>query len=260
MASPSLSPLALPPTKELIAKRQDEEAKMGFAPLTTVVLAGVGAGVMVWLLPLPLLLLNMLVGLLSGARGASFGRLLLPLMVSPTSRFWLLVTATTGLMSALARRWSVRNGHYWHVAWPQSGTLRLGLDDLVALSAGTLLLWWALVCSGAGRLMYWLMLAPAPGLLLHALWQAFYAPIIRRVGRVSDLERVEMLMLTLRSDPNVRRACRILRHTLDTETGVLEITISAESAQAESYLRQLLNHLNVSELAVRQVRITQQDA
>ena len=41
--------------------------------------------------------------------------------------------------------------------------------------------------------------------------------------------------------------------------GNLEIFISNESAQAEDYLRQLLNHLNISELDVRQVHIVHEE-
>jgi len=107
--------------------------------------------------------------------------------------------------------------------------------------------------------MYWLLLAPAPGFLLYALWQAFYAPLIRRVGHVSNSDRVEMIMTGLRSDPHIRNMCGTLRHTFDTHTGDLEIIISNESAEAEEYLRQLLNHLHVSELDVRQVRIFHQE-
>lgn len=260
MASPSFSPIALPPSQERAARHRDEEAKTGYSPITTVMLAGLGAGVMVWLLPLPLLLLNLLMALLSGARGASFGRHLLPLITSPTGLLWLLFTTSTGVVSALARRWSARNGRYWYLAWEKSGTLRLGLDDLMAFSAGTLWLWRVLVRAGAGHLMYWLLLSPAPGFLLYAVWQALYAPLIRRIGRVSDPQRVEMLMVSLRNDPYLRRVCGTLRYAFDAQTGVLAITISNESAEAEDYLRQLLGHLGVSELAVRQVRIAQQDA
>ena len=259
MASPVFSPIALPHSEEIMAKRHEEEAKTGYSPLITVVLSGLLAGVMVWLSPLLLLLLNLLIGLLSGARGASFGKNLLPLMVSPTSLLWLSFSAGTGLASALARRYSVRHGRFWHIPWDKSVTVRFGLDDLMAFTAGTILLWRVLVRSGAGRLMYWLLLAPAPGLLLYALWHVFYAPLIRHLGRVRNSDRVEMIMTGLRSDPYVRNMCGTLGHRFDKDSGKLEIFISNESAQAEDYLRQLLNHLNISELDVRQVHIVHEE-
>jgi hypothetical protein len=182
---PRFSPIRVPLTKEVVAKYQDEEAKMAYSPLPVVCLTGLAAGIGLWAVPIAWLVLNFLLGIMSGARGARFGLHLLPLLASPTFQFWMAFTGAMGVAAALARRWSARRRRYWYVNVGESGPIRLGLDDVVSLVAGTALLWWGLNRTGAGQLFYWLcFLAPIPGFLLHALWQGLHSPLIRWAGKI----------------------------------------------------------------------------
>jgi hypothetical protein len=242
------------PTPDSIRRAFDEEVKLGYTPLPHLCVVGGLAAVFVCLIPVLIMVLNLLIALVSGVKGASLGRYLLPLLVQPAFLTWVLFCVTFGIGNALARCWSVRTGRFWWIN--TRSPIRLGLDDLLSIAIGPIFLAWAMLASGVGPLFWYLLAAsPVPAYICHALWESIYAPLLRRFGHVTHNARIKHVITTLKNDSKVLELGRIVDHEYSLETRTLEIRIWAESEEAEGVIRRVCTESYLVNLPIESIRI-----
>lgn len=252
---PFLHPLGAVISRETAARYQSDEAKMGYAPLGVVALAGTLAGFGVLLTPCLLLAgVNLFVSLTAGANSLASALIIVKWIMQPTALSVSVACGLLGAITAIARRLSIQHAWFWSVE--KGVTMRIGLDDIFAMLAGTAMLWQLLNALGAGLYFFWLCLVigPFPGFVLHAVWDFLYTPIIRKMGRISEVQQVRLIMMNIARNKQLLELGHLLDYQYNTETGALEVVVEGQGEAVGARFMSLLENYHLP-ASVRRVNV-----